>query len=906
MENNELKKFTLKIEGFEQDGSGVLFKPNEKSTSIYILTAKHNFKRGSQEAGNILVEDIDEFKDDIGIYKYKSLQIKNVIGLSDKFIDLVLLIVDNSSIPENLFSNIAVLKIFNDDFKVCTVAGYPEIRNRDNSIEYFPSIFSSNNEEKTFEVRSEIPLHTHENSEMNTLPGISGGGVFIKGSDNEIYLSGIEIRYMPINNLVCISLMDVVDELNQKLDNNSLDKIEFGGFQLYDKFGIDMDKLNLNEVKKDLEKNPYIDKLLNDSENILEELKNSQSSYRKELDKRYKGTQNLAEAFLYNGIVLHDNKDYNRATRQFKKAVKLDSSLEVHFANSKFQRENLTVEEKSKIEEEVFEISMEKEDSDETIIQFLKDSLVDENNINESQLLHLNHLLYKKEEENKDDIIEYTKKLSNYYLKENDFTNAERQLIGLQTLYDKLEYDEIINKTLLDIYKKSEDEFLEEGCINKKFIYEKLSNLLKKFHSNSEEYASIDNMIKNLVDTNKQYEDIDTKIEILKNGYDRKLEDVSLGLSALSNKIVDKKVLEEIDNMLKNLTYSHFNIKEKFEKDRGMELRRFYRHLLKQFSAISQQNNEKLVTNIQKISSYDLVQIHQLLSNINGEFNKIDLNVNTNTNKESLKKELLQISSSIIEKEVKVIYEENQGLNQELLKEKDEVIKVLEQSYIKDIQSLELSAKDKDKEIQGLNDSSKSMGKELENLQVMYENLKEINNSNTNDMSSVELMEYTNKISILETSIEQFKSKNELLVNDLKGSIDLSAETARKLVSLEKDYEAKIALIESRFKKIKHNPKNEKRLRKIFKNIIELEKKLEEIRINNSIQSEYDPNITLRLVEKDLKKIEKIMSKRKFNLYSLYCKTRFVIIGVIGMVMLLMHEPFGDIQKLILELLGLM
>jgi len=907
MEHNELKKYILKVEGFEQDGSGVLFRPKEESSFIYILTAKHNFRRNSQDVEQILIEDIEDFKEEINIYPYKDLQIKKVIGLSDISIDLVLLVVDNSSISKNLLENIPILKVFNDEFKICTVVGYPIIRNRDASVEYLPSLFSSSNDEKnTFEVRSEIPLHTHTDSEMDTIPGISGGGVFVKGNDKVIYLAGIEIGYMPIRNLVCISLRDVIGELNEKLNSSLLDKIEFGGFQLYDKFGIDMDKLDLNQVKEDLEtKNPYIKNLLNQSENILDELKNTQSTYRQKLDEGYKNTHNLAKAFLYNGIVFHENKDYNRATRQFKKAIKLDLSLEVHFANSKFQRKNLTSEKKSKIEEEVFEISLDKEDSDEIIIQFLKDSLIDENTIKESQLLHLNHLLYKDEKKYKDDIIKYTKELSDYYFEHKDFTNSEKQLIGLQTLYNELEDDESINKTLLNIYQKSEYEFLEEGCINKKFIFEKLSNLLKRFSSNSEEYASIEKMIGNLVDSNKQYINIDIKIENLKSGYDKKIEDVSFGLSALSNKIVDKNVLENIDNMLKNLTHSHFEIKEKLEKDRGVELRRFYRHLLNQFKNISQKNNEKLVTNIQKISSNDLVQIHQLLSNINGKFHDIDLNTETDTNEDFLKEELLRKSNSIIEQEVKLVYEKNQVLNEELLEEKDEVIKALKEGYEEYIQNLKVSVIDKEKEIQGLISSSKNMNQELVNLQSMYENLRKINNKDTNDMSSIELMEYKNKISILETSLELFKNKNELLVNDLKGSIKLSSDTATRLVHLEKSFEEKITLVEDRFKKIKYNPKNERRLRKIFKDLITLEKTLEEIRVNSSISSRYDQNITLRLVENDLEKIEKIMRKRKSISYTLYLGTRFVILGVIGMTALLLFEPLWEIYKQLLSFLGL-
>jgi hypothetical protein len=946
---DDIKRYIVQIKGIEFTGSGVLIQSNKNS---YIFTAKHNLKSTEkQEVNDIEIEDIKEDIEngDIKILApYSNIIIKDVIGLNDISIDFIILVVDKEN-----SKGLEQLRVFNDDFKECVVAGYPTIRG-DGSIEYFDCFYETKVEEdegkddyqNTFEVYSTKPLYTQEKKEMDTIVGISGGGVFVKGSDNNIYLAGIEIEYKGITNLVGISLRDIIDEINEKLKNNFEDKIETGGFSLYEKFGIDIKKLKLDSVKNEIsEKNDYINRVLKEEKGKNNEyafFKKYQNEYFKKINQEYKSVENLAKAFLYNGIVFHENQDYNRATRHFKKAVKLDPSLEVYFAQSKFQRKKgLSEKQKKEVEKNIANLSS---NNEEQLIKNLKESIENKEEL-ELKILKLNHLLYKKIDlssfkwsvknlvervtkldfkqifiDTKIDIIKYTKELSDFYLEKKDFQNAQRQLKGLQQSF-KLVNNLKINKKLLKIYEESQNDFFGNSCIDKKALLKELWDLMGRFEPNSDEYLKVKNMIQNNSIVDKNYSEFLEKIKQFEENYDKQIDSLSLGLKEISQNVVDKNVLMKIDFMLKDLTTSNNSLNLKMsniEKDR-LESKKFHQHILRIFKMIMQKGNRELEESIQHISNQNSIEtrlmLNQLLRRFERGLDNLEIKedeVDFATFNDELKE--------IVADEVNSFYTKIDK-SKELIEEKNKIIRLIQKRYGEHVFSLERSLEDKNKETIALNTQLKDLNQWLDDINEKYETKKirsleveeqflkirkekDILKKNMLQVSditnkSINLDKYKNEIKRLEKEVSRLNGKTEQL-HELKESISLSSKTADSLVSLEKNYEDKIGLIEDRFKKIKHNPKNEKRLREIFKSILDLEKKLEEIKENNSTKSEYDPNITLRLVENDLKKIEKIMSKRKFNLYSLYCKTRFVIIGVIGMTLLLLYEPFWELCKQLL------
>ena len=102
---------------------------------------------------------------------------------------------------------------------------------------------------------------------------------------------------------------------------------------------------------------------------------------------------------------------------------------------------------------------------------------------------------------------------------------------------------------------------------------------------------------------------------------------------------------------------------------------------------------------------------------------------------------------------------------------------------------------------------------------------------------------------------------------------------------MEKNYEVKIHKLKAKFEFV-----NAKTIHYFSKEI--------------SSMNATDSKITLHLSKMDLEKIENVMSDRTTKLYNFYSMTRVVVIGVIGMVGLLMYEPFWNIYKQLLTFLG--
>ena len=178
------------------------------------------------------------------------------------------------------------------------------------------------------------------------------------------------------------------------------------------------------------------------------------------------------------------------------------------------------------------------------------------------------------------------------------------------------------------------------------------------------------------------------------------------------------------------------------------------------------------------------------------------------------------------------------------------------------------------------------------------------------------VLRYEEEIRSLKREIEQLKDENRDLnkadnvsniLKKINNSIDdLSYEPVDrddfesilnqldyldiKLEKMEKNYEGKINEVTDRFEFFGR------------KKIQGLEKKITLLESTEAIK----PQITLQLLEKDLKKIEKIMNRREAKLWNFYSMTSFVVVGVFGMVGLLMYEPFWNSYKQLLDFLGLM
>jgi ABC-type transporter lipoprotein component MlaA len=107
-----------------------------------------------------------------------------------------------------------------------------------------------------------------------------------------------------------------------------------------------------------------------------------------------------------------------------------------------------------------------------------------------------------------------------------------------------------------------------------------------------------------------------------------------------------------------------------------------------------------------------------------------------------------------------------------------------------------------------------------------------------------------------------------------------------KLDKMEKNYEIKVNEIKDRFELVSK------------RKIQQLEQKL-------NLMKPADPEIRLHILETDLKRIEEVINNRSPKIWNFYSMTRFVIVGVLGMIGLLMYEPFWSAYKQLLRFLGL-
>ncbi len=236
MIKEDIKSYIFKLEGYIKVGSGVLIR--SKKGKFYIFTAKHNFKTtDKQELSKLETEEIKECidNDEINILlPYSNIKIVDVIGLDNANIDFIVLVVDNNGEDLNKIFEKKPLSVFIGNFRECGLGGYPPNEVNKKSIEYFDCNYSSNYEEHerkddhkyVYELKSNDKLYQSKKTEMDTISGISGGGVFVQDKDDKIYLVGIEIEYTGIQSLIYVSLEEIIDEINRKLRDRFGDEIE--------------------------------------------------------------------------------------------------------------------------------------------------------------------------------------------------------------------------------------------------------------------------------------------------------------------------------------------------------------------------------------------------------------------------------------------------------------------------------------------------------------------------------------------------------------------------------------------------------------------------------------------------------------------------------------------------------
>ncbi len=129
---------------------------------------------------------------------------------------------------------------------------------------YITSEFSHTDKDYYFECEPKKVLFNYDNSDIEIIGGISGGGVFVKGNDGQVYLAGIETGLYGVNNLEAVYLIKIIEKINEKVNT----RIPTGGFKPLK--GFEYQFLSLEFLADNL-KNDYI-KYMEQQEDILNAL----------------------------------------------------------------------------------------------------------------------------------------------------------------------------------------------------------------------------------------------------------------------------------------------------------------------------------------------------------------------------------------------------------------------------------------------------------------------------------------------------------------------------------------------------------------------------------------------------------------------------------------------------------
>jgi len=970
MDNNEIKKYIVKITYNKKLGSGVIFPISSTKEFFYIFTAKHTFFKEEMNIEDMKVEEIED------CINMQNPEIGNIIVKKDDIQSNInkeydLLIFRISTELNQKIKKLRPISVFSDNFKSCTIMGYPKIRDKkDTQFDTFLCTYKQENKKSyLFEMDSNKKLSSFKDSDGNpnsNIAGVSGSGVFVKGSTEKLYLVGIQIQSATLDSIIAIDLRKIFDELNEKLDNT----LTLGGYQFFEEIGLDIKKLEFDDL---------MDKLNNDKE--LQDIKNhntfdseidfiEQPTYRDRMNSKYKKLQEdrkeLSDTFLYQGIVFHKNGKNQQATNRFKKAITLYPDYKHYFAKAKFERDKITKEQreaKERIDKEsAFSDNIEM--AIETLRSDIEKYKADENSKSLIETYRqIISLLSIKYDDNESEIINFSKELAKVLISNNKFIEAENILLNIE--------DDEVSSNLYKIY--TNEEFSKNSCLNKKQFSNKLIDLLGRLDRESIEYQDIKTKLEELNIFDNQMIEFHEKFVSLERKYESTVAKLTQDIQLLSTHVSDKTLLNKINyrvfntdkkldtvsqNILTKIDTSTNKITKKLDevkitiiKTNSQELNNFldnvYRSnqsLVSKIQTMYHQNdraskqafiilnnsiksmNEKIEEclnravpegkSTSKDSNNNQVDIEKIIKDSNWNFYNAIQGL-YEKDSDSYNRKLLEMSIAFTKRE--------HELHIENLKEshKNEILEI-DKRYQEEVITLKEKMKNLVDTLKGITlkyqDSeniSMKKNKELIFLKEEYNELeKSFENDSKTNLTEKAKQRFQEKIKVL--TIKIVKLENDLLLKEkdvelkesefkrelssikltksetnLKESLELSNKTSWNLLKLDDRYEEKIKELEYKLNEIKFNSKNKKRFRKYLRKILNFEKKLDEIKRRGDVYPvKVDPNITLHLLEKDLEKIDKIISKRQSKLYASYCITRNIIIGVIAMTILLLYEPF--------------
>lgn len=191
-------------------GSATIFKLDEKSESVFVVTAKHNIlgTRFNNKATYKNVK-IEKFVGENKVFKYK-LTKHDIIEHLDHDVTIIEIFCKG-----DIFKDVDVIRISQaDEFTTtCYFCGYPRLENNLKSKTYSTSLDIFNSERLTYEFKVENSfLRYYDGEEVSTLvEGFSGSGVYAH-IENDLYLLGIISKFRRSGEFVCHPVHDFFKE----------------------------------------------------------------------------------------------------------------------------------------------------------------------------------------------------------------------------------------------------------------------------------------------------------------------------------------------------------------------------------------------------------------------------------------------------------------------------------------------------------------------------------------------------------------------------------------------------------------------------------------------------------------------------------------------------------------------
>ena len=926
----EALKHIVHIAYNDSEGSGVIV-PIKGENYSYVLTAKHTFGKDEREKGDdygsIEKTNIETNKIVLTTSSNLKLKVLDILIIENEpKLDFLILKIDNDSYIDSL----KPLDIYEEDFNYCLPYGYPQSSKDGNTTyepfncEYKPIVSSDK-----LEVRVMDYINVKANKgTVEYMSGISGAGVFVENYNKDtIYLVGIVIQGTEEikQNLVCLDLEKISKKINDSLSKEGWKTLEISGAEWKNKFGFDMSDLNFEkeiEEFKEKSKNKFIEALKNvPLEKFVDKFDTEvKSNLKKEEDK----FQKISESYLYIGMNFHQLQSHKRATHYFNKAIEYGGD----------KNKSYLLDAKSKREEE--KTLAEKSEQEKELILGFINTLYQEMYEYEEQLKKNSN-----DESLKKRLIECYKELIE---KLNFFDNRNEEILDIHNKSIKLYAN-------FDEYDNMQEQIFElKDMINLSQKFEGMKNQVSDY---KKEIEGLNKHIQ-LLSTHVTDKTLLNKINYKVFNTDKKLDEVSINLSQKidgHSDNIDKKLdiiigtikktnNKKIDSVLEKVCTSNRALVSKIQTMYHQNDRVNKKAKIALKESIDKMN-EKLdnlsISGVANDDSINTKEIKDIIEKSNWNFYR-SIKKLSESEQDLYNRKLLEMSIAFTKREHElhienlenIIDEKNRevlSINLQLTKANEWIDKLNKKYESQPVKSEEVENKvnqlrEMNKILEETSSTSENSGKDLINLEKYKHKIKQLEESIFTLKGRNEELKKENKHELeiylqrIEEKYEELGREKKILfennfaeiLKDINSSIDTSSSEPldteafekiylalekldTKLDDIEDNYELKIDNLNERFTKLISNPKNEKRLRRISRQIHGFENKLEEIKR----EKRGNPKITLHLLESNLEKIESIMNKRRLPVYHLYYLVRSVLVGGIllgTLVVVLVNEPY--------------